>query len=106
MIVMALIVYCRSPSKQLYVSMTRIMHQNEFCNLLVYSCLIIIMAGFRGSFRGFVKGQHMYNTFYSKYILYSSVYRTYFVIYMLHHNNQTLKLGPFEFLEESNHTIV
>ena len=44
-----------------------------------------------------------YNTYYSKYI---AVYRMYFVIYMLHHNNQTLKLGPFEFLEASDHTIV
>ena len=84
MIVLALIVYCRSRSKQLYVSMTRKMHQNELGNLLVYSCLMNIMAGIRGVFRGFVKGQHMYNTFYS----------------------QTLKLGSFEFLEASDRTIV
>ena len=43
----------------MYVSMTRKMHQNELGNLLVYSCLMNIMAGIRGVFSGFVKGQHM-----------------------------------------------
>ena len=39
-----------------------------------------------------------------------NIYRMYFAIYkyvyMLHHNNQTLKLGPFEFLEVSDRTVV
>ena len=35
--------------------------------------------------------------------MYFAIYK---YVYMLHHNNQTLKLGPFEFLEASDHTIV
>ena len=35
--------------------------------------------------------------------MYFAIYK---YVYMLHHNNQTLKLGPFEFLEVSDRTVV
>ena len=35
--------------------------------------------------------------------MYFAIYK---YVYMLHHNNQTLKLGPFEFLEASDRRVV